>query len=322
MRERRAGTLALLVLSITLPAAAALAQPADETGEAYRLGSGDILQLNVVQQPDLDRTLTIRPDGTAVVPQIGPVTIGGLTLEEAEELIRQRLRLYDPAINEVSLTVMEYNALRIFVLGAVTNPGSYSFTSPPTLWAAIRAAGGPSDNANLGVVRVVHQQEAGARSEVFDLSALFTGQGKLPEIQLKPGDTVIVPTSEGVSRVPSNAGVQVFGAVGSPSTVAVAEPTRLVTVLMQAGTPQTTAALDKVWWVHREEAGRFRSTQVNLRLFLEEGSLAGNPLVYPGDTIRVPVQGPSWLGRFWPALLGTAGTMAAIIYALDRINSN
>jgi polysaccharide export outer membrane protein len=321
MRERRGTILALMVLSIALLATAGLAQETD-AGETYRLGSGDILQLNVVQQPDLDRTLTIRPDGSAVIPRIGPVTIGGLTLVEAEELIRQRLRLYDPGINEVSLTVMEYNALRIFVLGAVTSPGAYSFTSPPTLWAAIRAAGGPTSAANLSVTRVVHQQETGARTEIFDLSALLTGQGELPEVQLKPGDTVIVPTSEGLSRVPSEVGVQVFGAVGSPSTVAIAEPTRLITVLMQAGTPHTTAALDKVWWVHREDVGRFRSTQVNLRLYLEEGSLAGNPLVYPGDTIRVPVQGPSWFGRFWPALLGTVGTTVAILYAIDRIKSN
>jgi protein involved in polysaccharide export with SLBB domain len=121
--------------------------------------------------------------------------------------------------------------------------------------------------------------------------------------------------------VPSEVGVQVFGAVGAPSIVAIPEPTRLITVLMQAGTPQSTAALDKVWWVHREEAGRYRSTRVNLQLYLEEGSLAGNPLVYPGDTIRVPVEKPGWFGRFWPALLGTAGTAAAIIYAIDRVNN-
>jgi polysaccharide export outer membrane protein len=288
--------------------------------EEYRLGGGDVLQLNLLEQPELDRTITIRPDGTVILPRIGSVALGGLTPAEAEELVNQRLRLYDPDLGEVSLTVLEYNAIRIYVMGAVTTPGSYTFTTPPTLWEVIRAAGGPLDTANLTLVRVVRPQEGGPHTEAYDLTALNTGQGDLPHIQLHPGDTVVVPGGEGlVPQIPAEVGVQVFGQVGVPGTVRITEPERLLTVLMMAGTPLVEAKLNEVWWVHQTDVSNYRSTRVNVKLFLEEGSLAGNPLVYPGDTIRVPTDEPGWFMRFLPVFLGIVGTVVAIMYTYDRI---
>lgn len=294
------------------------AQPREQE---YQLGVGDILQLNVLQQPGLDRTLTIRPDGNAVIPRVGEVQLESLTLLEAEELVRQRLRLFDPSIGDVSLTVTEYNALRIYVLGEVSSPGSYTFNSPPGLWDVIRAAGGPSGGANLSVVRVIHQVDGTTTTETYDASPLVSGQGIMPAIRLHSGDTVVVSGGEGGIMVPADIGVQVIGAVGVPQTVALSEPTRLLSVLMMAGTPLETGELHKVWWVHREGQSSYRSTRVNVKLFLEEGSLAGNPLVYPGDTIRVPQRGLGWFREFLPFVLSTATAASAILLTIDRLQN-
>jgi protein involved in polysaccharide export with SLBB domain len=289
--------------------------------QQYRLGNGDVLQLNVLQRPDLDGPLRIRPDGAAVIARVGAVALGGLTIMEAEELVRQRLQLFDPNLTNISLTITEYNALRIYVLGAVTNPGLYTFSTPPTLWDALKAAGGPAVLANLAVVRLVSQHGGQTKSETYDLSSIITGEGAVPNVLLQTEDTVVVPTVEGGFQVPSDTGVQVMGAVGAPSIVPIQEPTRLLTVLMKSGTPLETGMLNKIWWVHREGPMEYRSTKVNAKLFLEEGSLAGNPLVYPGDTVRLPEDKPGWFGMALPTFLSIATASATIIIAADRLKN-
>jgi polysaccharide export outer membrane protein len=312
-RKRMSGRLLLAVcVAVCWPAAG----PAQTAEQSYRLGSGDVLQLTVPQQPDLSLEFTVGTDGTASIGRLGAVPLAGLTVSEAQDLIRQRLRLFDPSIGEASLTVVEHNALRVFVLGAVANPGIHTFVEEPTLWDAIRAAGGPLDTANLTVVRCIHQQGTVMRSQSYDLSAIFSGQATMPDIRLGSGDTVVIPLSEGAAVVPPEVGVQVFGGVGTPATVPISEPTRLLTLIMLAGTPVESSRLDEVWWVHREGQGQYRSTRVNLSLFLKEGSLAGNPLVYPGDTVQVTYRGSSWFRD----LLSYAGSMAAIFLAIDRIS--
>jgi protein involved in polysaccharide export with SLBB domain len=309
-----------LVLIVFFCVGSEWAQAQPRTDSEYHLGAGDVLQLNVLQRPELDRTLTIRADGTAIIPHIGLLPVAGLTPAEAEELIRQRLHLYDPNLGDISVTVTDYNALRIFVLGAVVNPGSYTFTTTPTIWDVIRAAGGPSEGANLRIARVIRQRDGAAHTETHDLSPLLSGSGTLPDIQLNPGDTLVILPSDGVALVPADIGVQVFGSVGIPGTVAISEPTRLVTVLMQAGTPLEDGDLEHVWWVHREDQSQYRSTRVNVRLFLEEGSLAGNPLIYPGDTIRLPGHRRGWIRENLPMFLSSLTATAAILLAIDRLN--
>lgn len=312
--------LALVLLTGVVLAGIATAQTSPAGN--YRLSAGDQLQLSVPQQPELDRELAINPDGTVLIPNVGPVLITGLTVIEAAELIRQRLRLFNPEITDISLTVTEFNAMEVFVLGAVNTPGTYTFTKPPSLWDAIRAAGGPKDEANLGLVRVVNEREGASRSQVYDLTAFVTGRGTLPAIRLGNGDTVVLPAgTEGVIPFPSEAGVQVFGSVNNPGTIPLKAPTRLLTLLMLAGSPKDESHLGRIWWVHREGPEEFRATEVNLKLYLEKGSLAGNPLVYPGDTVRVPRHSPGWFGTFFPVFVSTVTATAAVLLAIDRIGN-
>jgi polysaccharide export outer membrane protein len=322
-------TLCLLAALLLVFAAVVAAQPPAGIEEslvspaqppaAYRLGSGDVVQLNVLQQPTLDRSLTVRPDGTAVVPLVGEVSMAGLTLREAEQLVLQKLRLFNREISDVSLTVMQYNALRVYILGAVANPGSYTFETAPTLWDVLRAAGGPAPDANLVQVRVVAEGTGATMSEVHDVSGIITGSGPSSPVALNAGDTVIVP-GRAMTQVAPARGVQVFGGVATPGTYLINEPTRLMTVLMLAGAPIETGNLKKVWWVHADQQGRYSSQSVDLVDFLQRGDLAGNPRVYPGDTVHVPQHSPGFFRSFFPILLGTISTAAAVSIALSRLD--
>lgn len=303
-----------LVFLLILQAGLAWAQ--DGTG--YRLGIADVVQLNVLQQPDVDGSLVIRPDGTAVVRRVGEVALAGLTIKEAEDLIRQKLRLVNRDITDVSLTVTQYNALRIYVMGEVAGTGSYTFDTSPTLWDVIREAGGTTPNASLAAVRVISLVDGRPQTVFHDVSGMLDGSASPEPVYLKAGDTVIVPGLDQMASTP-DAGVQVFGDVATPGTFALAEPTPLMTVLMLAGAPVFEGDLRKVLWVHDAGDGRFLSHEIDLRTFLEQGDPTGNPLVSAGDTVHVPRQPRGFWRTVYPLILGTVSTIAAVALTINRV---
>ena len=214
----------LLVAALTAPGA--LAQDGGVEATEYRLGTGDVLSLNVLASPELDGELTVQPDSTVFIPLVGELAIGGLTVAEAERLIQQRLRLYDPDVNTVALTVTEYNALQVYVLGAVSNPGPHNFTAPPTLWDVLRAVGGPAPGANLALARIVSSEDGRPVTRAVNLSGWMTG-GDIPDITLRSGDTLIIPAAADGAAVGADplTGVQIFGGVATPTTIAITTPT-------------------------------------------------------------------------------------------------
>ena len=284
----------------------------------YRLRPGDEILISVPSRPELDRRLSLDATGRATIPQVGEVSLGGLTLEEAAEVLRQRLRLFYPAIDEVEVMPFTTAQIRIYVIGAVADSGQYQFTVLPTIWELLRAAGGPADEADLRHARVVRVVDGKTTVIPVDLSQVIES-GRVADVALQGGDTLVVPALRvGVSAVPARLGVQVFGAVATPAVVPIEEPTELVDVLMLAGSPTVTADLKKVYWVRRLQAG-FESTEVNVRQYLEQGDPVGNPLIYPGDTVEVPVTRPSWAAANLPLILGLLATTATIILAYDRL---
>ncbi len=314
--------LVIMIVAAALlgPLEGALAQDSDAREEVYRIGGGDVLRLNVPQLPALDGELTVQADGSVYVPQVGEVVLGGLTLEEAEELLGQRVRLINPGLSDIVLGVVEYNALRVFVLGALQAPGSFTFEAPPTLWEVLRAAGGPSENANLAACRIITMVGGRPASRTVNMTGYLTGD-HFPQEVLQGGDTLVVPTvAEGIVGVSSVDGVQVFGGVSTPTTVPLERPTELLTVLMLAGAPIETAELNKIDWVHRgtRAPGEALATRVDMRLFLEEGLPAGNPVVHPGDVVYVPQRQESWIQRNIPLFLALMST-ATVVLAYDRI---
>jgi protein involved in polysaccharide export with SLBB domain len=317
---RRNAALLMLALLVTQIAVTVQAQTANRPAD-YRIGPGDVLRLNVLEMPQLDRELTIQSDGTAFVPQVGEVSLAGLTLPEAEEEVRRRLRLFNPSVDAVALQIVQYNALRVYVLGAVANPGAHTFTSTPTVWDAVRAAGGPNENANLAAARIVSEVEGRSQTRMVNLSGLLTG-GMVPEVVLRSGDTLIIPAvGEGSLAALPTSGVQIVGAVGAPALVPVEGPTRLLTCLLMSGAPLEKAKLESVWWVHNEGGEAFTSRHVDMKQFFERGSLAGNPLIYPGDSIHVDYKQPSFFEKAFPYVIATTTTVIALLLALDRLEN-
>jgi polysaccharide biosynthesis/export protein VpsN len=129
----------------------AIAPPNPDTPKggtnAHRLAAGDVVQLLVYQEEDLNLPRSpIATDGTISHPLLGLIPIGGKTLEQAKQTILDMLRkdyLVDP---RVGLTILEYAKSKFTLLGQVNRPGSYEFPSNEslTLAQAVALAGGPT----------------------------------------------------------------------------------------------------------------------------------------------------------------------------------
>ena len=317
MRHR--GSLFLIVtILLVLPVACVAVDNDDDA--SYVLGAGDILQLNVIQQPSLDRTLEILPGGAVVFPLIGEIQLGGLTISSAETLVQQKLQLFNNELVDITLSVAHYNAMYIYVLGQVVHPGRYSFSSTPNVWDVIRIAGGTNAEADVTAIRVISQSDQSTRSMVFDLTPLYQGQEPPPDLDLQPGDTVIVP-GRGQAITPSMTSANVFGAVAMPGVYPLAVPTRLMSVLMMAGAPTAESDLEDVSIVHPGRDGALNAERVNLLDFIRKADPDANPLVYPGDTIRVSYAETGLFMRVYPVILGTLTAAATIYLIVDRANN-
>ncbi|HZW90106.1 MAG TPA: polysaccharide biosynthesis/export family protein, partial [Myxococcaceae bacterium] len=98
--------------------------PAATAEEPYRIGKEDVLDVSVWRDPDLSRTLPVRPDGFITLPMVGEVQAEGRTTVELEQDISRRLQKYVQS-PRVTVMVREVNSARVFVTGEVQKPGAY-----------------------------------------------------------------------------------------------------------------------------------------------------------------------------------------------------
>ena len=162
----------------------------------YLLQPGDLVEIQVYKETDMDRTLRISSQGTIAFPLIGNVNIAGLNISEAENTVETRLKSYlkNPS---VSILIKEYANKTVYVLGQVKKPSSIAI--PPeknmTLLEAITSAGGFTDIAAVSRVKILRMEKGVQRSIEVDVSQITKDGKKQLDISLKPGDVVFVPQS-------------------------------------------------------------------------------------------------------------------------------
>ena len=166
------------------------------SGESdYVLVVGDVVQLNVFREPDLTTQATIARDGTVQLPLIREVTLAGLSIREAREMLRQlydKKFLVDP---QVFLTVVKYAQRKFTIMGQVARPGSYELQGGERmdLLEAIGLAGGFTRIANRGRV-IIQRREAGGVTAI-KANAKRMADGKETPIEVQPGDVITVSES-------------------------------------------------------------------------------------------------------------------------------
>jgi len=157
---------------------------------AYEIGSSDILEISVWGEEGLSRQVTVRSDGYISLPLIGDVYSSGKTPPALQKDIESALLKYikDP---HCAVIVIEPRSKRFYVEGQVMQPGQFLVDRDMYLTHVISLAGGFTEWANRSSIIVLrYAQDKQIRLEV-DYTKIV--KGKLKDIPIQPGDTIIVP---------------------------------------------------------------------------------------------------------------------------------
>ncbi len=166
---------------------AALAQDPD-----YVIGIEDILDISVWKNPDLSKIVAVRPDGMISLPLIGDMRAAGLTPIQLRDNINERLKEYQETV-VTSVIVQEVRSYRIFVLGEVLSPGTYSLSRKTTVLQAIAMAGGLSQFASNNIILVREGRGGEVEKTRIRFSEIVDEDAKKDKnLVLRPGDTIFV----------------------------------------------------------------------------------------------------------------------------------
>lgn len=160
--------------------------------EGYKLQPGDLLQVVVWKETDLQSEVLIRPDGGISFSLTGDMQAAGLTTDELRQELETRVRKLVPGA-VVTVSVKAPNGNRVFVIGKVNHPGDFPLLRPIDVMQAISMAGGITPFANGNSIRVLHREGARLISVRFRYGEVTKGRHLEQNILLQSGDTVIVP---------------------------------------------------------------------------------------------------------------------------------
>lgn len=162
----------------------------------YILHNGDLLEVRIYDEGEMDRTLRISSKGIICLPMIGDMELAGLTVADAEKKIADKL-LHYMNYPSVSILVKEYSNKNVYVLGQVRLPAAVPITPGKalTLLEAIASAGGFTDVAASGRVKVLRMEDGVQKSIKIDVTQITKKGNKFLDMVLQPGDVVFVPQS-------------------------------------------------------------------------------------------------------------------------------
>lgn len=154
--------------------------------EQYRLAKEDVVEVSVWKEPELSRTMPVRPDGKITLPLIGDVQAEGMQPKELEESVQKSLAslVRDP---HVTVIVHDVNGSRVFVTGMVVHAGAFPLRSNMSVLQALALAGGLGEFADRGSIAIVR---ADGTHTTVDYDDLVNGRNRFA---LASGDTVVVP---------------------------------------------------------------------------------------------------------------------------------
>lgn len=165
----------------------------DSAYPVYRIGPGDVLQIDVWKEPDASAAaVTVRPDGRVSVAMIGEVRVAGMTPTQLESVLSEK---FGTLIRDarVTVTVREVTSQRIYLIGEVRREGPVRLTGPITVLQALAEAGGITDFAKRNRIYILRASNGRQMRLPFNYDDVVRGQKVEQNVLLFPGDTIVVP---------------------------------------------------------------------------------------------------------------------------------
>ncbi len=166
-------------------------QEAPQERAEYVIGQGDQLRIAVWRNDELTVEVPVRTDGMISVPLVDDVQASGLTPLQLKAAIAEKLADYitNP---DVTVVVMNMGSKRVFVLGEVARATPVPIIQEMRVTDAISLAGGFSQFADRGDVKIIRREGLEEQEFAFDFDAYVAGRAPGTNLLLQPGDTVIV----------------------------------------------------------------------------------------------------------------------------------
>lgn len=208
---------------------------------SYVIGAGDQLLVDVYGASQQSMDLTVSPEGRVFLPNIGPVQVGGSTIEAATSRIKTSLgRIYSGISGTTPNTFLQVRlgnirSIKVSMVGELTKPGTYTLPSFATVFNALYAAGGPNENGAFRNIQVYRNSRLVATVDIYE----FLSKGdQNANIVLQDNDVVIVP--------PLQARVEVIGPVRREGLFEVKPNETLTDLYLYTGGFQSQAYKDRV----------------------------------------------------------------------------
>jgi polysaccharide export outer membrane protein len=158
----------------------------------YKIGADDILKIDVWREDQLTRTVPVRPDGRITLPLLNDMRASGLTPMELAGAIRDELKNF---VNnpQVTVSVMEINSRRIYVTGEVAKSGAFGLLPHMTALQAISSTGGFTQFARPKNIYILRTEKGQQVKLPFNYKEAVRGRNPEQNIELQPGDVIVVP---------------------------------------------------------------------------------------------------------------------------------
>ena len=245
----------------------ATAAPASAAAGAaeYRLAAGDVIRISVYQNPDLTLETRVSESGSLSYPLLGSVKLGGLSLNQAEQLIADGLRngnfVKQPS---VTIVVLQVRGNQASVLGMVNRPGRYPLEMGDTRLSDLLAAAGGVTLAGSDIIVLSGRRQGKPYRLEVDLPSLFATQGREQDVIVQNGDVLWV------DRAPM---VYIYGEVNRPGAMRLERGMTLMQ-LLAAGGGTTQRGTQKGITVHRRGAdGKVQVQRPEMDESMKEGDV-------------------------------------------------
>jgi polysaccharide export outer membrane protein len=161
-------------------------------GETYSIQPGDVLEVSVWQEENLEKQVLVRPDGGMSFPLVGDIQAAGKSVAELQKLITERLKKYipDPV---VAVATLKLDGNKVYVIGKVNRPGEFQVNRYVDVVQALSMAGGMTPYASDNKITVLRRENGKQKSIPFRYGDIEKGEDLEQNIILQSGDVVLVP---------------------------------------------------------------------------------------------------------------------------------
>lgn len=242
------------------------------TPQGYVLGSGDQLLIDIYGASQQSFDLKVSPDGKILVPNIGPISVGGSTVAAASARIKTALtQIYSglsSGISSMDLRLGNIRTVQVALVGELNRPGNYTLPAFASPFNALFAAGGPNENGSFRHIQVYRDNKLLTEIDVYDFLIKGTHNSS---ITLRDNDVIIVP--------PVRARVEITGPVRREGYFEVKPNENLSNLLSFAGEFKPEAYQDRLTLS--------RTTGTEMRVEEVTASNFGSFVPKDGDNYRI-----------------------------------